>query len=448
MAGKTISAEVVVIGAGLAGTAACLAARKGGRQVCLVAPNHGASELSSGAMDICGDPCFIKGRPDMTSRDIARNIQELLARNPAHPYNLLSQSGEAPAEIISLFEQALEALFPEGEKDFLTGSTRQSQAFLTNLGTFKFSAFAPSLAACLDEQIIERPVVVSFLELADFHPEFWLKAARVNAQMLGKSIDDSGIAMVDLSLGAEMSSPEMAALLENQGHADIFIEKIAANRDRLADASVAVLPPVLPFQGRARILKELKQETGCEFRELISLPPSAPGMRLARHMSKRIEEQIDARGESLKRIFGKVTGFSSEDERLISIQVELKGSCQDKLQVEGSVFILTTGSFVGGGIKKDPEFRETVFNLPVFSDNEKVKKIFTQKLTQESIPGPHKLFSVGVRADNDLRPLDEKGKPVFKNLRAAGAILAGGNYLTHGTGAGTALTTGFKAGSM
>ncbi len=438
MSDRVISADLVVIGSGLAGTAAALAARDKGLEVCLIASDRGASAMSSGALDLCGDPCSVPGHPEGTNREFSHNLRALLLRNPDHPFHLLSESEDSHAGIIALFEKALSAIFNTQAYSMISGSTERPLPFLTNLGTFKFSAFAQRLTAILDDPLLARPLAIGFFESADFDPHYWLKAAKANAEMIGVSIEPAGAVTARLEMGSEMSSLEMAKRLEGKRDAEVFVDRIARVKGRFTDASAAVIPAVLPFSRRDQILEDLKEKTGLTFLEILSLPPSVPGQRLSEWMAKRLEK------ESVIRVLGKVCGYRAEGKKILSLDVE----SSRQIKVEGSGFILASGSFLGGGLKKDSRFRETIFDLPVFCDNRILRETFAEKLTGVSIRGPHPLFGVGIKADRELRPIGLDREPLFENLRVAGSILAGSNYLVDGTGAAVALATGFHAGSL
>jgi anaerobic glycerol-3-phosphate dehydrogenase len=60
----------------------------------------------------------------------------------------------------------------------------------------------------------------------------------------------------------------------------------------------------------------------------------------------------------------------------------------------------------------------------------------------------HPVFDAGLAVDEELRPVDEEGRPVFNNLRAAGSVIGGYNHLTDGAGSGVAATTGVRAGRL
>ena len=60
--------------------------------------------------------------------------------------------------------------------------------------------------------------------------------------------------------------------------------------------------------------------------------------------------------------------------------------------------------------------------------------------------GPHPLFSVGVKVNAQMRPLDERGEPCFDNLWVAGSLIGGYDAQGDGAGIGVAIGTGKLAG--
>src|SRR5207302_4353393 len=96
-----LTADVVVIGGGLAGSCAALAAREEGADVLLVARAPGATAVSSGAID------FAASDDDASIGEAARK----LARSDDHPYALLG-NGLVPAidDALQLLRRHLSAL--------------------------------------------------------------------------------------------------------------------------------------------------------------------------------------------------------------------------------------------------------------------------------------------------------------------------------------------------
>jgi len=59
----------------------------------------------------------------------------------------------------------------------------------------------------------------------------------------------------------------------------------------------------------------------------------------------------------------------------------------------------------------------------------------------------HALSRAGVAVDESRRPVDGEGVPVYKNLHAAGATLAGAVPWREGSGNGLSLASGYAAAS-
>src|SRR5207237_3054764 len=106
-AALALTADVVVVGGGMAGACAALAAREKGAEVLLVARASGATALSSGAIDFGG------AADDATVGDGAR----ALSRQPGHPYALLGDSLSALLErTLTFLRRHLVSLGLEGAR--------------------------------------------------------------------------------------------------------------------------------------------------------------------------------------------------------------------------------------------------------------------------------------------------------------------------------------------
>lgn len=427
---RTIETEILVLGAGLSGVSAALAAQAAGKKVLVLGRDSGASAMNSGAIDIASDPNPIPGNPQKWTADIRRNIEELLARSPEHPYHLISQS---PDEILEHLFKARTLVFPDKD-GFITGSENHTQLAFNQLGTFKPTAIIQTRMLNLDDlRETDRALVLGFSGLSDFDPQFFAKNLTHWSLQLGakNSMDISEIATDNLH---DQSTLQFSKWLGE--NLERFLED-TMRAVRAVKASLVILPPVIPGGQREEILNRLEKTCAVRVRELLSLPPSVPGKRLVQYLEQRVAAQ------GIERIPCKATGFEAAGGKVISVMAECG---LEKIKISARAFILAAGSFLAGGIVKDEEFREPVFGLDIFCGNKPLGKIFTEKLTSVKLTSPHPLFAVGLKADREMRVLDRDGKIVFANLFAAGSILAGGNYIFDGSGGGLALAAGFKAG--
>ena len=103
-------------------------------------------------------------------------------------------------------------------------------------------------------------------------------------------------------------------------------------------------------------------------------------------------------------------------------------------------FVLATGGIYGHGLEMDRAgvVSEPIFHLPLRG----VPRLSDQG---DETRGIDAICAAGVAVDEALRPVDDAGRPVFENLHAAGALLAGGTGPRIGAGDGVAIGTGYAA---
>ncbi|MCX7707206.1 MAG: hypothetical protein N2204_04285, partial [Anaerolineae bacterium] len=126
-------------------------------------------------------------------------------------------------------------------------------------------------------------------------------------------------------------------------------------------------------------------------------------------------------------------------------------------------YILATGGLYGGGITSDYRgaLRETVFGLPLYVPGD-MEEWFNERFLPSaetlhvedprqgapSLQTPlqgHPIHLAGVRVNARMQPVDEAGRVVAENLRAAGRLLAGYDPITEGSTEGVWLATAYRA---
>ena len=167
-----LQTDVLVIGSGLAGTAAALSAGASGKKVAVLSRDGGASAMSSGALDLAGDLLTVPGRPELWSNGIAKNLEDILIRIPDHPYRLLGNSSE---KVLAKIKTAFNLVFPAGN-GLVSGNFANNQLVFNQLGTFKATACCQTQMLSLDDlRDADQALVVDFPELRDFDAEFFRK---------------------------------------------------------------------------------------------------------------------------------------------------------------------------------------------------------------------------------------------------------------------------------
>jgi len=230
-----------------------------------------------------------------------------------------------------------------------------------------------------------------------------------------------------------MLPAELAAGLDNPEVATNFTESIKRAVGNKSCTHL-VLPPVVGLDRAPQILERIQESLGCICFETVSTPVSIPGLRLQR----ALDANLSAKG--IKVLSGEVVAFKQKGERVAEVMLKEEGN------ISAKSLVLATGKYIGAGVVKGPGFKEPIFDLPLFFNGKKIGEVFIKELLGHNPVTSHPAFSVGLRTDSRLRPLQEEGEVIFENLFAAGAVLGGYNYLTEKCGLGVALATGFLAG--
>jgi glycerol-3-phosphate dehydrogenase subunit B len=207
-------------------------------------------------------------------------------------------------------------------------------------------------------------------------------------------------------------------------------------------ATHLALPPVMGIEKANDNIKQLESELGVKCFELLSMPPSIPGVRLQRALDRML---VSSGGRLL--IGYEATSAKHDDKRINSVNLQ---SSQRQIRIQSKSVILATGKFIGGGIKGDERgFREPIFNLiPVTEEFYSAASAIPLRHTSKFAftTGGQPFLASGLSIDFTLRPIDKDGAPAFENLFSAGSVIAGYNYSAEKSGLGVSLVTGYTAG--
>ena len=385
-------AHVCVLGGGMAGAVAALAARHAGKSVALVARAPGATALSGGTLDIAA----VRHRRNDRSTTLD-TLKRLGQRNPHHPYAWLGP--ERVAEALAFLDPR--RLGFEGP-----GLAAPPMVLATEVGTWKTAAFATAAAAAG----ARRPgVSLGLVELRGY-PKF---RAAAPARLLESSARqgllpvDVKVLSVDLPvrLGLDPSSAEVARSLGDE-EALLRLGDAVHKAARQAGVRHLLFPAVLGlYEPRAQRLSEI---SGFSCAELLATSPSIPGVRLQRSLDALVESA----GVEVHR--GTVIRYETQAASVRSVELA------DGRRIEAQAFVLATGKFLAGGLRKDSRLRETIFDLAVYFRGSEASEADVLRLTTPRPWEPQPLFACGVRTDQMLRPLGHEGTVAFENLFAAG----------------------------
>ncbi len=422
--GGPLSADVLVLGGGLAGAVAALAARERGARVALLRRAPGASALSSGAVGVAWDADALPGEPLRSRRGWLESARRLAARRAEHPYALLGDR---------LRDLPVALAFAAGELPSVLSPPLERNRFLATAhgAALACGLCQPSMVA---GDLLE---VRGKLAVGGFRGHLgW--DARLIAGGLASCVAIGGPEPVpvelDLFTGQGLLRPhELARALELPGAAEEAGRRL---REVLpAGAGAALLPPVLGFDPAARVAERIAAAAGLPVAELLADLPSVPGLRL--------QEALEAR-------------LRAAGVELVEASVELSEGPGAPLFAGGreliaDAWVLATGRFTGGGIVRRGRLREPLLGLPVHAGGEdpagpRLHARPPAALTQAGCFQPQPLLAAGLRVDAELRPLGEDGRLAHPRLYAAGAVIGGHEPAQDGTGLGVAILTGWLAG--
>jgi glycerol-3-phosphate dehydrogenase subunit B len=423
VSGAPLDADVLVLGGGMAGAMAALAARAAGARTALVRRAPGATALSSGAISVAPD---LGAAPDapLTERDgPLEAARRIAATSRDHPYALAG---------VDRLGEALDFVARE-LPDLLAPRLDRARFLATPLGGAVGAALCQRSMAAGDLLAIRgRLAVAGFRSHVAFDPALVAAglgryAARGGPEAVALALDLPRIAR-----GAERPH-DIALALDAEGAAEALGEALRAALP--AGAGAVLLPPVLGLDPRARVPERVAASAGVAIAETLSDVPSVPGVRLQR----AIDARLAAAGVDV--VTAAVAGARGPGETL-------RAGGRD---VRAGSWVLATGRFVGGGIARRGVLVETALGLPVQAAEGSDAGVHLSarpaaSLTARDRRAAQPLLSAGLRVDAALRPLDERGRPVHPRLFAAGAVIGGHEQATDGTGLGVAILTGWLAG--
>jgi len=413
-----MSYDTVVIGAGLAGLTAALRLAEAGQRVAVVAKGVGATHLAPPTIDVLG-------YADGPVESPAQALPQFVAANPRHPYGQLS---------IDLVRAGLDWFNDHLGNLGYRGSLDENFFIPTAVGAAKPAALVPGSMAAGDLRPGGRFVFVGLRGLKDFFPAY-LADNVVGAERPGDAAVTTRVVELAPPLGqaGDVSSLGFARRFEQ---ADFRESVIAELERKVVPGEIVGFPAVLGLGNAREVWSELETRLNHQVFEVPTLPPSVPGIRVYETMTSAL------RGKGARFVIGStVSGAQSTNGRLEGVVVHTSGRPQT---YRASSFVLATGGFPSAGLELDSsgKVREAVFDLPVAGTPAPGEPLFEQSYFDE-----HPLSRAGIAVDESRRPVDEEGAPVYENLRAAGATLAGAVPWREGSGNGLSLASGYAAAS-
>ena len=424
-----ISDDVVVVGGGLAGMTAALAAAREGADVRVVTKAESTLRQASGLVDVLG---YLpdEGGPVVDPFDAVARLP------PDHPYRRVGVDGIRAG--LALFDAVA---------DYAGGHTDRNALVPTVGGSVKPTARYPASVAAGLASDERDALLVGFETVVDFDAP--LSADRLAAA--GVPFDVSGVTVgFPGDFRADAPVTRLARALDENER----VERERVKRDAPAGVGESLpvrralaqrvepyldgaervgFPAILGVDAADEVRTGIEAELGVDVFEVPTGPPSIPGMRL----ESRFEAALDDAGVAVT-AGNPVVDFEQDVGDVTAVVVERNGA---RIPHAADQFVLATGGLVGKGIDSDRDgVREPVFDCNVAAPDDRYDWF------DDDAFGDHAFARFGVATDDELRPLDAGGDPEFDNLRAAGAVLGGYDLAAENSGSGVSLATGVVAG--
>lgn len=410
-----MSYDAVVVGAGLAGLTAALRLADQGRRVAVIARGVGATHLAPATVDVLG---YLGDERVDSPADL---LPRLLEAQPDHPYR------HVPREQL---DAALTWFCGRVGELGYAGSLDSNQLFATAIGVARPSAFAPRTMRGGDLRSGGSFVFVGFRGFKDFHPHLLadnLVRATLPAPITARAIE------LDLPPGrlGDVNGRRLGERFDSEHFSDWLVSSLKGRLD--PDDRLGV-PAVLGLRRADDVWRDLETRLERRVFEVPTLPPSIPGIRLYESLTAAL------RAAGVRIVLGaSAVGATSHDGRIDALEV---ANASGTVSYVAGFVVLASGGFASGGLELDSRgvTREPVFGLPVTGLPDGAGVRFLPQYFDDQ-----PFASAGVAVDDNLRPVDGGGAPVFANLHAAGAILGGAVPWKEKSGTGISVATGYAA---
>lgn len=408
----TATADVIVLGAGMAGLVAATRLAEAGLRVVTVAKGYGSLRLAPATIDILG-----YGPEPVDSP--AQALAGFAAAHPEHPYALISQV---------MLADSVQWLKEHVGTYAYVGDPSTNMLLPTAIGVPRPSAVVPETMAGGDVRRLGPVLIAGFGVLKDFHAAL----AAENLQAAAYALQARPV-LLDAPVGGQADVGALALARRFEDAA--FRGAVAAELRAAVRGEEAIgLPAVLGVDQARSVWTELQQAVGRPVFEIpTAVPTSVPGMRLDRELAGRLRR---AGGRLV--LGAEATGPELRNGRLAGVRIR---SAPRVTTRACRWVVLATGGLASGGIEVDVSgaVSERALGLPVHAPGPGETRF------GPSYFGDHPMETAGLRVDGSLRPVGPDGEPVYPNVYAAGAVIGGARPWREKSGDGISLSTGYLA---
>lgn len=412
-----IKCDLAIVGAGMTGMAASLFAANQGIATVQIGV---ASQIifSSGLLDLLGVHPVEEGK---TWDDPFQAIDQLAADLPDHPYARVKKT-----HILKSFQEVTAFLAAAG-LTYQVNEGRNTRV-ITSLGTLKQTYGVPQTmwngVKALEEK--HPGLIIDIKGLRGFSA----RQITETLKPVWPGLRHARISFPDMQTVQEVYTEPMArslAVPENRKKLADLIRPLAK------DTGVVGVPAILGMQDSHSVQQDLQEMIGLPIFEIPTMPPSIPGLRLRETFEMKLPEI------GVRLLYQNRVSQISRDKGVFLLKI---GSGSPIKRVRAKGVILATGRFLGKGLYADRKLiREPLLNLPVYQPGMRPDWHRFDFMD----PRGHAINRAGLEIDDQFRPLDASGNPVFDNLFAAGSILAHQDWMRMKCGSGMAMATAYAA---
>jgi glycerol-3-phosphate dehydrogenase subunit B len=412
-----ISDDVLVVGGGIAGSIAALAAAETGASVRLVTHKKSTLRHASGLIDVLGYT------PD-DDGPVVDPFAALDALPDGHPYRIVGES--AIRDGLALFDDVV------GD-EYLGDHTDANALVPTHGGAVKPTARYPRPTAAGVASDDRDALLVGFTSMTDFEASLaadHVAAAGVPFDVRGVTVDFPRTFRADAKVTRFAKALDADEEVGGRGTREALA---AAVEPHLDGAERVGFPAFLGDDDRHEVRADLSAYLGAEVFEVPTGPPSLPGLRL----EDLLFDALDAAGVGIS-AGNPAVGYEADGDRLTAVVVDRQGR---EVPYSADAVVLATGGLVGKGIDSSREgVREPLFDCHVPHPEDRYDWFVDDAF------GDHPFARFGVDPDERLRPLAADGTPEFENLFAAGGVVGGADVAAEKSASGVSLATGAVAG--
>lgn len=414
--------DVIVVGSGLAGLAAALAAASNGMRVSVISEGMGCLAIGGGCIDVLGYNNL--GQP------LTSPFDGFMYLDPNHPYSLVGQEGvkEALDNIVECAKsKGLEFKYAL-DKDGKPVNFQMPTIAGTLKPTYLVQGdFDPAAAASA-----QKILVLGVQGFRDFKPKLIINQLRRYNSWQGRDFSSLVLPPPFKENGRSLNALDIAHAVDRPNGRDWMLKQL---KDKGKGYDLTLLPPMMGAKAASPIRKAAREALGSPYLELLSVPPGVGALRLRRALMERLHELNVEFFENAK-----VLGADVKENKCLGIQVN---AARRKVTHSAKSYIIASGGILAGGvILESGSARESIFNIPI------PVPANVDEWSEPEIFGQHLITRLGVKVDKNLNPINENNSLILENVFFAGRTLGGYDYASEKSGFGVAAATGWKAGLL